>query len=90
MRQRRAVVAAGGGVLTATSRRCCRRGGKIAPSLLFWPTVFPFIDGHSFPFGRYTDERIRTRAVDLIAALHKSAGAVRHRALCREPDYAGR
>src|SRR5262249_45298924 len=40
-------------------------------------SVFPFLAGRSHPFGGYPDERLRTRALELIAALHQATGAVR-------------
>lgn len=40
-------------------------------------TLFPFLAGHSYPFGPYPDERLRGQALDLIAALHRSTTAVR-------------
>jgi spectinomycin phosphotransferase len=32
-------------------------------------SVFPFLAGHSYPFGRYGDARLRGQALDMIAAL---------------------
>jgi spectinomycin phosphotransferase len=43
-------------------------------------SVFPFLAGRSYPFGPYTDARLRGRALDMIAALHRSTPAVRGRA----------
>jgi spectinomycin phosphotransferase len=43
-------------------------------------SVFPFLAGRSHPFGPYADARLRDRALDMIAALHRSTPAVRGRA----------
>lgn len=43
-------------------------------------SVFPFLAGRSYPFGPYTDARLRGLVVDMIAALHRSTAAVRSRA----------
>lgn len=48
-----------------------RLGGRYAVS------VFPFLDGHSHPFGRYRDEQLRKQALELVAALHQSTAVVR-------------
>src|SRR5262249_18410309 len=40
-------------------------------------SVFPFLAGHSHPFGGYPDEQLRRQALELIAALHQATGAVR-------------
>jgi spectinomycin phosphotransferase len=53
-------------------------------------SVFPLLTGRSYPFGAYTDGRLRGQALDLIAALHQSTEAVRDRAPCHVPSYAGR
>jgi spectinomycin phosphotransferase len=39
-------------------------------------SVFPFVAGHSFPFGPYQDNRLRDRALDMVAALHRSTRTV--------------
>jgi len=53
-------------------------------------SVFPFLTGLSYPFGAYTDERLRDQALDMIASLHQSAAAVKDRAPCHVPSYGGR
>ena len=53
-------------------------------------SVFPFLTGRSYPFGAYTEGRLRRQALDMIAALHQSTEAVRDRAPCHVPSYAGR
>jgi spectinomycin phosphotransferase len=39
-------------------------------------SVFPFLAGSSFPFGPYQDTQLRDRALDMVAALHRSTRAV--------------
>jgi len=39
-------------------------------------SVFPFLAGHSFPFGPYQDDKLRDRAFDMVAALHRSTHSV--------------
>jgi len=53
-------------------------------------SVFPFLTGRSYPFGAYTDERLRDQALDMIAALHQSTAVVQDRAPGHSPDYGGR
>ena len=53
-------------------------------------SVFPFLAGRSYPFGPYTDARLRGLALDMIAALHQSTPAVRGRAPDHVPRFAGR
>jgi len=53
-------------------------------------SVFPFLAGRSYPFGPYTDARLRGLALDMIAALHQSTPAVRGRAPHHVPRFAGR
>jgi spectinomycin phosphotransferase len=53
-------------------------------------SVFPFLAGQSFPFGPYTDARLRLLALDLIAALHRATPAVQGRAPQHVPRFAGR
>jgi spectinomycin phosphotransferase len=53
-------------------------------------SVFPFLAGQSYPFGAYTDERLRDQALDMIAALHQATEAVRDRAPSHVPSYGGR
>ena len=53
-------------------------------------SVFPFLAGRSYPFGPYTDARLRGLALDMIAALHQSTPAVRGRASHHVPRFAGR
>lgn len=43
-------------------------------------SVFPFLCGRCYPFGPYTDARLRGQALDMIAALHRSTPAVQGRA----------
>ncbi|HXZ74541.1 MAG TPA: phosphotransferase [Streptosporangiaceae bacterium] len=52
--------------------------------------VFPFLGGRSYRFGPYTDARLRARALDTIAALHRATPAVRGRAPHHVPRFAGR
>jgi len=40
-------------------------------------SVFPFLAGRSYPFGPYTDARLRGLALDMIAVLHQSTPGVR-------------
>ncbi|HYB18938.1 MAG TPA: phosphotransferase [Streptosporangiaceae bacterium] len=53
-------------------------------------SVFPFLAGRSYPFGPYTDARLRGRALDMIAELHRSTPAVRGGAARHVPRFAGR
>lgn len=53
-------------------------------------SVFPYLAGRSHPFGPYRDERLRDKALDMIAALHKSTPAVRDRAPRHVPSFTGR
>jgi len=53
-------------------------------------SVFPFLAGRSYPFGPYTDARLRGLALDMIAALHQSTPAVHGRAPHHVPRFAGR
>ena len=53
-------------------------------------SVFPFLAGHSYPFGPYTDARLRGLALDMIAALHQSTPAVAASAPHHVPRFAGR
>ena len=53
-------------------------------------SVFPFLAGRSYPFGPYTDARLRRLALDMIAALHRSTPAVAGRAPRHVPRFAGR
>jgi spectinomycin phosphotransferase len=52
--------------------------------------VFPFLAGRSYRFGPYTDARLRARALDMIAALHRATPVVRGRAPRHVPRFAGR
>jgi spectinomycin phosphotransferase len=53
-------------------------------------SVFPFLAGRSFRFGPYPDARLRGRALDMIAALHRSTPAVRDRATRHSLRFTGR
>lgn len=53
-------------------------------------SVFPFLPGRSFAFGPYPDARLRTEAVELVAALHQATPVVRDRALAHAPSFGGR
>jgi spectinomycin phosphotransferase len=53
-------------------------------------SVFPFLAGRSYPFGRYPDERLRGQALEMIAALHRSTATVRGLAPARMPTFSGR
>jgi spectinomycin phosphotransferase len=53
-------------------------------------SVFPFLAGHSYPFGPYPDERLRGQALELIVALHQSTPAVRGIAAVHVPGFNGR
>lgn len=52
-------------------------------------SVFPFLAGRSHPFGPYADERLRTRALELIARLHQATPAVRGLAPVHVPGFSG-
>ena len=52
--------------------------------------VFPFLPGRSFAFGPYPDVRLRTEAVELVAALHQATPVVGDRAPAHEPGFVGR
>lgn len=43
-------------------------------------SVFPFLAGHSYPFGPYPEPELRASALDMIAALHQASTAVRGQA----------
>ena len=53
-------------------------------------SVFPFLTGSSFPFGRYPDEELRGHALEMIAALHRSTPAVRGLAPVHVPGFTDR
>jgi spectinomycin phosphotransferase len=53
-------------------------------------SVFPFLDGKSYPFGPYADAQLRSRALTMIAALHRSAPIVGDRAPRHVPRVSGR
>ena len=53
-------------------------------------SVFPFLAGHSYPFGPYDDAWLRGQALDMIAALHRSTPAVRGRAPRHVLGFGGR
>jgi len=53
-------------------------------------SVFPFLSGRSYPFGPYTDARLRGLALDMVAALHQSTPAVRGCAPHHVLRFAGR
>jgi spectinomycin phosphotransferase len=53
-------------------------------------SVFPFLAGRSFPFGRYPDEVLRGQVLDMIAALHRSTPAVQGLAPVHEPSFTNR
>jgi spectinomycin phosphotransferase len=53
-------------------------------------SVFPFLPGRSFPFGPYPGARLRTKAVELVAALHQATPVVGDRAPVHSPGFAGR
>jgi len=52
--------------------------------------VFPFLAGRSYRFGPYTDARLRGRALDMIATLHRATPAVRGSAAHHVPRIGGR
>jgi spectinomycin phosphotransferase len=52
-------------------------------------SVFPLLRGRSFAFGTYTDQRLRSQALEMIATLHRCTSAVRDRAPRHVPGYAG-
>jgi spectinomycin phosphotransferase len=68
------------------------RGGQVLRRLdgRHAVSVFPFLDGHSHPFGPYRDERLREQALDLIAALHQATAAVRGLAPAHALSFTGR
>jgi spectinomycin phosphotransferase len=53
-------------------------------------SVFPFLPGHSYPFGPYPDEALRGQALEMLAALHRSAPAVRDLAPSHVPGFTDR
>ena len=53
-------------------------------------SVFPFLAGRSYPFGAYSDARLRDKVLDMIAAVHQSTAAVENRAPRHVPSYTGR
>jgi spectinomycin phosphotransferase len=61
----------------------CRVNSRYALS------VFPYLEGHPYPFGPYPDVRLRDRALDMVAALHRSTDAVRDRAPRHVIGYGG-
>jgi spectinomycin phosphotransferase len=52
--------------------------------------VYPFHDGHSFPFGPYADPGQRDRALDLLVALHRATPIVGDRAPRHLLGFGGR
>jgi spectinomycin phosphotransferase len=52
-------------------------------------SVFPFLQGRSYPFGPYTDRGLRDGALDMLIALHQSTTAVRARAPHHVPRFGG-
>lgn len=53
-------------------------------------SVFPFLHGRSYPFGPYTDGRLRARALDMVIAVHETTAAVRDLAPHHVPRFGGR
>ncbi len=53
-------------------------------------SVFPFLAGHSYPFGRYPDAVLRRQVLEMIAALHRSTPVVRDLAPVHVPGFTGR
>ncbi len=53
-------------------------------------SVFPFLAGHSFPFGGYPDGELRGQALEMIAALHRSTAAVQGLAPVHVPSFTDR
>lgn len=53
-------------------------------------SVFPFLAGHSYPFGPYPDPVIRDGVLDMIAALHRATPAVQGHAPHHVPRFGGR
>lgn len=53
-------------------------------------SVFPFLGGHSFPFGGFPDAEVRGQVLEMIAALHRSTPAVRDLAPAHVPSFTGR
>ena len=68
------------------------RGGEFVRRLddRYAVSLFPFLDGSCYPFGPFADAQLRSRALDMIAALHLSAAAVRDRAPRHVPRVSGR
>jgi spectinomycin phosphotransferase len=58
------------------------RGGEVIRRVddRYAVSVLPFLDGSSFPFGPFADAQLRSRAVDMVAALHQCVSFVRDRA----------
>jgi spectinomycin phosphotransferase len=53
-------------------------------------SVFPFLAGNCYPFGPFANAQLRSRALDMIAALHLSSPAVRDHAPRHIPGVSGR
>jgi len=68
------------------------RGGEVVRRVddRYAISVMPFLDGRSYPFGPYADARLRTRSLDMIAALHQCVAVVRDRAPRHVPRVSGR
>ena len=53
-------------------------------------SLWPFLAGHSYPFGPYRDPRLRDDVQDMLAALHGSTGEVLDLAPSHAPSFGGR
>jgi spectinomycin phosphotransferase len=53
-------------------------------------SVFPFLAGRSFAFGSYPDEGLRERALDLVAALHRTPLPLAATVPAHVPGFGGR
>jgi spectinomycin phosphotransferase len=53
-------------------------------------SVFPFLDGLSYPYGSYRDSPLREQALDMVAALHRSAFAPDMTVPAHVPGFGGR
>jgi spectinomycin phosphotransferase len=52
-------------------------------------SVFPFLTGHSHPFGPYPDAELRSRALDMITAVHQATAVVRETAPRHRISFTG-
>jgi spectinomycin phosphotransferase len=53
-------------------------------------SVYPYLDGVSYPFGPYTDARVRAAALEMVIAVHGATPVVVHLAPRHEPKIGRR